>query len=164
MTMPLPADEPLPPPVRKRISEHATQVITGYEQFAVDTGARPDEPLDSPAIPAVAREPQLRGTPACEARPNRTDNPALQAAMRTGFEAALRYFNPDALQARFDQQLKGKWRLRRPEYWEFFRAHYRSLETNPGSVYRELFGDESARAYEEEQQTIAPAREFPAKS
>lgn len=78
---------------------------------------------------------------------------AMLAGMRVAFDAMLSEFDPDRLQEGFDQQgkkgtlLSGPARLR---YWELYREKFEEMTKDPEGNFRQLFGDEFARAYEEQ--------------
>lgn len=78
---------------------------------------------------------------------------AMLAGMRVAYEAMVRRFDPERLQERFDARgsrgallsLPGRMR-----YWEQFSEHYRDMVKDPEASFRELFGAEFTRAYEEQ--------------
>jgi type VI secretion system FHA domain protein len=87
---------------------------------------------------------------------------AMLAGVRVAFDAMLAEFDPEHLQEDFDGQTKkasllsGPARLR---YWELYREKFQEMGKDPESNFRELFGDEFARAYEEQLKSLkAPAR------
>jgi predicted component of type VI protein secretion system len=73
---------------------------------------------------------------------------AMLAGMRVAFESMLAEFDPDRLQEEFDRQ-KGlvPAKLR---YWDLYRDKRREMTKDPEATFRELFGEEFARAYEEQ--------------
>jgi type VI secretion system FHA domain protein len=78
---------------------------------------------------------------------------AMLAGMRVAFESMLAEFDPNRLQQQFDRQLKRTPLLRftaRFRYWELFRDHREDLAKDPEAAFRKLFGEEFARAYEEQ--------------
>jgi type VI secretion system FHA domain protein len=78
---------------------------------------------------------------------------AMLAGMRTAYEAMLAQFDPDRLQEHFDQQLKAGLGLGLParlRYWEQYRDLYERTSRDPDSSFSKLFGEEFARAYEEQ--------------
>jgi type VI secretion system FHA domain protein len=78
---------------------------------------------------------------------------AMLAGVRGAFEAMLAEFDPDRLQAEFDRQLKKGALVSIPaklRYWELYRAKIHDMVSDAEACYRELFGDEFARAYEEQ--------------
>jgi type VI secretion system FHA domain protein len=74
---------------------------------------------------------------------------AMLAGMRVAFEAMLAQFDPDRLQEDFDRTSKGlvPAKLR---YWDLFRERRQDLVKDPETTFRRLFGEEFARAYEEQ--------------
>jgi len=76
---------------------------------------------------------------------------ALLGAMRLAFEAMLAQFDPQRLQEEFDRQMKGSI-LGVPakmRYWDLYRDKYGALFKDADSSFRNLFGNEFAKAYEE---------------
>lgn len=82
---------------------------------------------------------------------------AMLAGVRAGFEAVLAHFNPDRLEQELDggkrSAFAGKGR-----YWERYRENFESLARDPDECFRRLFGDEFARAYEEQLARLKSAR------
>jgi len=77
---------------------------------------------------------------------------AMLAGMRVAFESMLAQFDPDRLQEQFDRQLKGSLlgvpsRLR---YWDSYRDACGAMVKDPEACFRKLFGEEFAKAYEEQ--------------
>ncbi|MDQ0010197.1 type VI secretion system protein ImpI [Luteibacter jiangsuensis] len=74
---------------------------------------------------------------------------ALLSGVRAAFDDLIAQFDP----ARFDEE-----GARRPRFmpgagkgaWERYRAHYQGLAADPEERFRRLFGDEFARAYEDQ--------------
>lgn len=82
---------------------------------------------------------------------------AMLAGMRVAFESMLAQFDPDTLQAQFDRQVKRSSLLAltaRMQYWDLFRERQQELAKDPEAAFRRLFGDEFARAYEEQLQRL----------
>ncbi|GLQ91191.1 type VI secretion system-associated FHA domain protein TagH [Dyella acidisoli] len=74
---------------------------------------------------------------------------AMLAGVRAGFEALLMHFNPD----RYENEVDGGKRAAfgaKARYWDKYRDSYDGLVKNPDDSFRRLFGDEFARAYEEQ--------------
>ena len=82
---------------------------------------------------------------------------AMLAGVRAGFEAVLAHFNPDRLEQEVDggkrSAFGGKGR-----YWERYRENFEGLAKDPDECFRRLFGDEFARAYEEQLARLKSAR------
>lgn len=76
---------------------------------------------------------------------------ALLGAMRLAFETTLAQFDPQRLQEEFDRQMKGSI-LGVPakmRYWDLYRDKYGALFKDSEASFRNLFGNEFAKAYEE---------------
>ncbi|HZM60045.1 MAG TPA: type VI secretion system-associated FHA domain protein TagH [Vicinamibacterales bacterium] len=77
---------------------------------------------------------------------------AMLVGVRVAFEAMLSEFDPDHLQEQFDRTKKAALvsipaRLR---YWDLYRDWIHDMVRDADTSFRELFGDEFARAYEEQ--------------
>jgi type VI secretion system FHA domain protein len=77
---------------------------------------------------------------------------AMLAGVRVAFQALLDQFNPDVLQQEFDRHAKGSLlsvpaRLR---YWDLYRDKFSDMVSDADACFRELFGNEFAKAYEEQ--------------
>ena len=80
--------------------------------------------------------------------------------MRVAFETMLAEFDPDRLQEQFDRQLKKGSLLAVPaklRYWDLYRERCESLLADPDATFRKLFGEEFARAYEEQLERLRAA-------
>jgi type VI secretion system FHA domain protein len=78
---------------------------------------------------------------------------AMLAGLRVAFEAMLAEFDPDRLQEEFDRQLKKGALLSVPaklRYWDLYRDKIHDMVRDPEKSFRELFGDEFGKAYEEQ--------------
>jgi type VI secretion system FHA domain protein len=75
---------------------------------------------------------------------------AMLAGVRVAFEAMLHEFNPDRLQEEFDRQGKGSIVPGRLRYWDLFRDRFNDMVSDAEASFRELFGEEFAKAYEEQ--------------
>ena len=77
----------------------------------------------------------------------------MLAGVRVAFEAMLGEFDPDRLQAEFDRQMKKGALLSVParlRYWDLYREKFHDMVKDPETTFRELFGEEFAKAYEEQ--------------
>ena len=86
---------------------------------------------------------------------------AMLAGMRVAFEAMLAEFDPDRLQQDFDRQLKLGALLgvtARLRYWELFRERQEAMAKDPEATFRRLFGEEFAKAYEEQLRRLKSER------
>lgn len=96
--------------------------------------------------------------PAAEAfedayRDVRDHQTAVMLAMRLAFEAMLARFDPARLQEEFDRHLKKGSILGVPaklRYWDLFRERYGEMSKDADASFRKLFGEEFAKAYEEQ--------------
>lgn len=82
---------------------------------------------------------------------------AMLAGVRVAFNAMLADFEPERLQESFDRQLKKGSLLSAParlRYWELYRDKFHDMVKDPETNFRELFGDEFARAYEEQLESL----------
>jgi type VI secretion system FHA domain protein len=80
---------------------------------------------------------------------------AVLVGMRVAFDAALRHFDPERLQTHFDAEPKRsalKLGSAKPLYWEQYRKTYRDMVKSPDECFRKLFGEEFAKAYEDQMQ------------
>lgn len=75
---------------------------------------------------------------------------AMLAGMRVAFEAMLAYFDPDRLQEEFDRQAGKGLVPAKMRYWDLFRDKRVEMAKDPEATFRRLFGEEFARAYEEQ--------------
>lgn len=78
---------------------------------------------------------------------------AVMLAMRLAFEAMLARFDPARLQEEFDRHLKKGSILGVPaklRYWDLFRERYGDMSKDADASFRKLFGEEFAKAYEEQ--------------
>ena len=76
---------------------------------------------------------------------------AMLAGVRAAFEAMLAEFDPDRLQEEFDRQPRKGALISMPaklRYWEMYRERVHEIVKDADTSFRELFGDEFARAYE----------------
>jgi type VI secretion system FHA domain protein len=91
---------------------------------------------------------------------------AMLAGMRVAFEAMLAQFEPDRLQDDFDRQMKRSALLgvtARLKYWELYRERHEAMARDPEATFRQLFGEEFAKAYEEQLRRLkAERRDRPA--
>jgi predicted component of type VI protein secretion system len=73
--------------------------------------------------------------------------------VRVAFDFMLREFDPERLQAQFDREIGKGGFLGAParlKYWDLYREQFRDRVKDADSCFRELFGDEFARAYQEQ--------------
>jgi type VI secretion system FHA domain protein len=78
---------------------------------------------------------------------------AMLSGMRVAFEFMLAEFDPNRMQEEFDRQLKKGSLLSVPaklRYWDLFREKRDEIAKDPETSFRELFGEEFAKEYEEQ--------------
>jgi type VI secretion system FHA domain protein len=75
---------------------------------------------------------------------------AMLAGMRAAFESMLEEFDPDRLQQEFDRQLNKGLVPARLRYWDLYRERRHDIVKDPEASFRRLFGEEFARAYEDQ--------------
>ncbi|MBC8720705.1 type VI secretion system-associated FHA domain protein TagH [Paraburkholderia sp. 31.1] len=75
---------------------------------------------------------------------------AMLAGVRSAFQSLLAHFDP----ARIEREAEGSVRRLplggRPRHWERYKEQFEEVTSNPDECFRRLFGDEFARAYEEQ--------------
>jgi len=86
---------------------------------------------------------------------------AMLAGMRAAYSFMLQRFDPQALKAQFDAKpgRKGFGFGTHGRYWEAFEEYYREMTADSDDCFRRLFGDQFARAYEEQIQLLRSARD-----
>jgi type VI secretion system FHA domain protein len=75
---------------------------------------------------------------------------AMLAGMRVAFDSMLAQFDPDRLQQEFDRQLNKGLVPAKLRYWDLLREKHHEIVKDPEATFRRLFGEEFARAYEEQ--------------
>jgi type VI secretion system FHA domain protein len=78
---------------------------------------------------------------------------AMLAGMRVAFESMLADFDPDRMQEEFDRQIAKVSLPLMPakmRYWDLFRDKRLEMTKDPEAAFARLFGEEFARAYEEQ--------------
>ncbi|GGA38563.1 type VI secretion system-associated FHA domain protein TagH [Dyella nitratireducens] len=84
---------------------------------------------------------------------------AMLAGVRAGFEALLVHFNPDRYEHEVDGGKRGGVAFgAKGKYWDKYRDNFEGLIKNPDDTFRRLFGDEFARAYEEQLARLKSSR------
>ena len=79
---------------------------------------------------------------------------AMFEGLRAAFHGMLRDFDPQVLEANFDKVNKGSLLSGRRKNWDLYREWYESIAQDADSAFRTLFGEEFARAYEEQMQRL----------
>lgn len=78
---------------------------------------------------------------------------AMLAGFRAAFEAMFAEFEPGRLQAEFDKQVKKGSLIAAPaklRYWDLYCQKIRDMVNDPDTTFREIFGEELVRAYEDQ--------------
>ncbi len=75
---------------------------------------------------------------------------AMLAGVRVAFDAVLAHFHPDRLQEEFDRQARGSLVPGKLRYWEQYRERFNDMVSDADASFRELFGEQFAKAYEEQ--------------
>jgi type VI secretion system FHA domain protein len=75
---------------------------------------------------------------------------AMLAGMRVAFEAMLAESDPDRMQEEFDKQSAKGLIPARLRYWDLYREKRQEMKKDPEITFTRLFGEEFARAYEEQ--------------
>jgi type VI secretion system FHA domain protein len=85
---------------------------------------------------------------------------AMLAGVRVAFEAMMAELDPDRLQEEFDRQLKKSGGLvpAKLRYWELYRDKLHDMVRDPDTNFREWFGEEFAKAYEEQLERLKAQR------
>jgi type VI secretion system FHA domain protein len=86
---------------------------------------------------------------------------AMLAGMRAAYAFMLQRFDPQTLKAQFDAKpgRKGFGFGAQGRHWEAFEEYYREMTADSDDCFRRLFGDQFARAYEEQIQLLRAARD-----
>lgn len=85
---------------------------------------------------------------------------AMMAGMRAAFDSMLARFNPEELEQRF-QKRKSKSMLRLPgggHLWDLYKDLYDEMTQDADANFQRLFGEEFARAYEEQMQRLTAGK------
>jgi type VI secretion system FHA domain protein len=83
----------------------------------------------------------------------RSHQVAMLAGLRVAFDAMLQQFDPERLQEEFDRQTKKAALVSLPaklRYWDQYSLKFHDMVRDSEACYSKLFGDEFARAYEEQ--------------
>jgi type VI secretion system FHA domain protein len=75
---------------------------------------------------------------------------AMLAGVRVAFEAVMAQFHPDRLQEEFDRHSRGSLVPGKLRYWEQYRERFNDMVSDADASFRELFGEQFAKAYEEQ--------------
>jgi type VI secretion system FHA domain protein len=75
---------------------------------------------------------------------------AMLAGMRVAFEAMLAESDPDRMQEEFDRQSAKGLIPARLRYWDLYREKHQEMKKDPEATFARFFGEEFARAYEDQ--------------
>jgi type VI secretion system FHA domain protein len=75
---------------------------------------------------------------------------AMLAGMRMAFTSMLDEFDPDRMQQEFDRQLGKGLVPAKMRYWDLYRDRRLEMANDPEASFRRLFGEQFARAYEDQ--------------
>jgi type VI secretion system protein ImpI len=84
---------------------------------------------------------------------------AMLAGVRAGFDHLMSRFDPDRLAESFDKNgRRGLFGNNKAKNWELYEERYRELAKESDETFRHLFGEEFARAYEQQLAVLKRAR------
>jgi type VI secretion system FHA domain protein len=86
---------------------------------------------------------------------------AMLAGMRMAFESMLAEFDPDRLQEEFDRQMAKGLVPAKLRYWDAYRERQQLAAKDPEATFRRLFGEEFARAYEDQLKALKARQSSP---
>jgi type VI secretion system protein ImpI len=76
---------------------------------------------------------------------------AMLVGVRAGFDNLLSRFDPEQLQEVFERQAKrGLFSGGKAKYWDMYVERFREMAAERDETFRRLFGEEFARAYEQQ--------------
>jgi type VI secretion system protein ImpI len=135
-------------------------IIQRSENNPLKFAPTPDDALARILAPPTAGF--LSGTAAFDDAFNdiRCHQMAMLAGMRAAFDTMVQQFSPE----RFEQDAEGGKRggfmdfSGKGKSWERYREHWDAMNRNPDERFRRLFGEEFAKAYEEQLSRLKSAR------
>jgi len=84
---------------------------------------------------------------------------AMLAGVRAGFESLMSRFDPQRLQEMFDRRgSRGLFGGSKAKYWDSYVDLYREMVADSDNTFRRLFGEEFARAYEQQLAVLKRSR------
>ena len=133
-------------------------IIQRSENNPLKFAPNPDEALQK--IMAPSNGAFMSGTVAFEDAFDdiRCHQMAMLAGVRAAFESLLVHFNPDRFEQETDGSSKRSAFAGKGKYWDKYRENFDGLSKDPDECFRRLFGDEFARAYEEQLSRLKSAR------
>ena len=147
-----------------------SQIKSEFRMSVTQIQARENNPLKFSVSPEEALGHMLSAdrsgymTPAKAVRDSFTDLEAHQLAVMAGMQAALqvlfRRFDPAVLEEEFSRTARGGvlGGNKKSKYWELYREYFAKLAKEAADDFAHIFGEEFARAYEEQVRKIAAAR------
>jgi len=87
---------------------------------------------------------------------------AMMAGMRAAFDNMMQRFDPEQLQDQFDHELRRSrvfQHLNKSKYWDMLAERYEEMTRDAEDNFHRMFGEEFARAYEEQMQRITDLRQ-----
>ncbi len=86
---------------------------------------------------------------------------AMLAGVRVAYQSMLDEFDPGRLQAQFDASTKSGSFLggSKQKYWELYRNKFHAMVKDADDSFRSLFGDEFAKAYEEQLERLRMSKQ-----
>jgi type VI secretion system protein ImpI len=133
-------------------------IIQRSENNPLKFAPNPDEALQK--IMAPSNGAFMSGTAAFEDAFDdiRCHQMAMLAGVRAAFESLLVHFNPDRFEQETDGSSKRSAFAGKGKYWDKYRENFDGLSRDPDECFRRLFGDEFARAYEDQLSRLKSAR------
>jgi type VI secretion system protein ImpI len=133
-------------------------IIQRSENNPLKFAPNPDEALQKIMTPSNGAF--MSGTAAFEDAFDdiRCHQMAMLAGVRAAFESLLVHFNPDRFEQETDGSSKRSAFAGKGKYWDKYRENFDGLSKDPDECFRRLFGDEFARAYEEQLSRLKSAR------
>jgi len=133
-------------------------IIQRSENNPLKFAPNPEEALQKIMVPSGGAF--MSGTAAFEDAFDdiRCHQMAMLAGVRAAFESLLVHFSPDRFEQEADGGSKRSAFAGKGKYWERYREHFEGLNKDPDDCFRRLFGDEFARAYEEQLSRLKSAR------
>ncbi len=86
---------------------------------------------------------------------------AVLAGVRAAYDNTLAGFHPERLEAQYERWLRRASFFRlfgRLRYWSLYRAHFEEIEGDPETHFQRLFGEEFAKAYADQLQSLQAAK------
>ncbi len=86
---------------------------------------------------------------------------AMMAGMRAAFDSMMQRFDPAELQEQFDHELRRSrvfQHLNKSKYWDMLVERYDDMTRDADNNFHSMFGEEFARAYEEQMQRLTDLR------